>query len=37
LDEIRAADLNDLTPLEALRMLHSWQQRLADERAVAKP
>jgi DNA mismatch repair protein MutS len=36
LDEIRAADLNDLTPLEALRMLHSWQQRLADERAAAK-
>ena len=35
LDEILAANLNELTPLEALRLLHSWQERLADERAAA--
>jgi DNA mismatch repair protein MutS len=35
LDEIRAANLNELTPLEALRLLHSWQSRLAEERAAA--
>lgn len=36
LDEILATDLNELTPLEALRLLHAWQQRLAEERAAAK-
>jgi DNA mismatch repair protein MutS len=36
LDEILATDLNELTPLEALRLLHSWQTRLAQERAAAK-
>ena len=36
LDEILAANLDALTPLEALRLLHSWQQRLAEERAAAK-
>jgi DNA mismatch repair protein MutS len=36
LDEILAADLDDVTPLEALRLLHAWQQRLAEERAGAK-
>jgi DNA mismatch repair protein MutS len=36
LDEIRTADLNDLTPLEALRMLHAWQQRLMEEQAAAE-
>ena len=36
LDEILATDLNDLTPLAALRLLSDWQQRLADERAAAK-
>ena len=29
LEEIRAAKLNQVTPLEALRLLHDWQQRLA--------
>ena len=33
LDEIRAADLNDLTPLEALQLLHEWQSRLAEDAA----
>jgi DNA mismatch repair protein MutS len=37
LDEIRGANLNHVTPLEALRLLHSWQERLAEERATAKP
>lgn len=32
LDEIRAAKLDELTPLEALRMLAAWKERLADER-----
>jgi DNA mismatch repair protein MutS len=36
LDEIRAINLNDLTPLEALRRLHAWQEQLADERAAAR-
>ncbi|MCI0331725.1 MAG: DNA mismatch repair protein MutS [Planctomycetes bacterium] len=31
LDEIRAANLDDMRPLEAMELLHSWQQRLADE------
>jgi DNA mismatch repair protein MutS len=35
LDEIRAANLDELTPLEALARLHAWQQRLADEDAGA--
>jgi DNA mismatch repair protein MutS len=34
LDEIRAADLDELTPLEALRLLNDWQQRLLAERAA---
>ena len=29
LEEIRPAKLNEVTPLEALRLLHDWQQRLA--------
>ncbi len=36
LDEILATELNDITPLEALRLLHAWQQRIAEERATAK-
>jgi DNA mismatch repair protein MutS len=36
LDEIVGTDLNELTPLEALRLLHAWQQRLVEERAAAK-
>jgi DNA mismatch repair protein MutS len=36
LDEIRAANLDDMRPLAALELLHSWQQRLAEEQPVAK-
>jgi DNA mismatch repair protein MutS len=36
LDEIRAANLDDLSPLEAHRLLQSWQSRLASELASAK-
>ena len=36
LDEIRAAKLDELTPLEALRLLAAWQERLAAERLRAK-
>jgi DNA mismatch repair protein MutS len=35
LDEIRAANLDDLTPREALELLHDWQERLAHERSTA--
>ncbi len=31
LDEIRATKLDELSPLAALELLHSWQSRLADE------
>ncbi len=31
LDEIRTANLDELRPLEALELLHSWQQRLIAE------
>ena len=33
LDEIRGTNLNDLTPLEAMTLLNSWQERLAEESA----
>jgi hypothetical protein len=36
LDEIRAASLDDLTPLEALQLLQSWQSRLATDAQPAK-
>ncbi len=36
LEEILAVDLNRVTPLEAHGLLHSWQERLAEERAAAK-
>jgi DNA mismatch repair protein MutS len=36
LDEIRAATLDELTPLDALRLVHSWQERLAVE-PIAPP
>jgi DNA mismatch repair protein MutS len=36
LDEIRAANLDDLTPLEAMRLVESWQERLAAEGSNAK-
>jgi DNA mismatch repair protein MutS len=36
LEEIRAANLNDMRPLEALQLLQTWQQRLVDEQSVAK-
>ncbi|MGD9636213.1 MAG: DNA mismatch repair protein MutS [Pirellulales bacterium] len=32
LDEIRAAKLDELTPLEALRLLAAWQERLVEVR-----
>jgi DNA mismatch repair protein MutS len=37
LDEIRELDLNALTPLEAHRLLQSWQERLDSERSTAHP
>jgi DNA mismatch repair protein MutS len=36
LDEIRATNLEDLTPLEAMQLLQSWQSRLAAEAQPAK-
>jgi DNA mismatch repair protein MutS len=36
LEEIRGANLDDMRPVEALELLHSWQQRLAEEQATAK-
>jgi DNA mismatch repair protein MutS len=35
LDEIRGAKLDDMRPVEALGLLHSWQQRLVEEQASA--
>jgi DNA mismatch repair protein MutS len=36
LDEIRTADLDQLSPADLERLLHDWQQRLLQERAAAK-
>jgi DNA mismatch repair protein MutS len=36
LDEIRAAELDELRPVEALELVHSWQQRLIEEAAPTK-
>jgi DNA mismatch repair ATPase MutS len=36
LDEIRAANLDELRPVEALALVHEWQQRLKMENATAK-
>jgi DNA mismatch repair protein MutS len=36
LDEIRSTRLDELSPLAALELLHSWQARLADEPLPAK-
>jgi DNA mismatch repair protein MutS len=36
LDEIRAAELDELRPVEALELLHAWQQRLIEEAAPTK-
>jgi DNA mismatch repair protein MutS len=36
LDEIRAANLDEMKPREALDLVHTWQQRLIDEVSVAK-
>ncbi len=36
LDEIRAAKLDDMRPLEALELLHAWQQRLIQESVSTK-
>jgi DNA mismatch repair protein MutS len=36
LDEIRSSKLDELSPLAALELLHSWQARLADEPVPAK-
>jgi DNA mismatch repair protein MutS len=36
LDEIRAANLDELRPIEALELLQSWQQRLVTEQVAAK-
>jgi len=30
LDEVRASDLDNLTPLEALKLIGQWQQQLTD-------
>lgn len=37
LDKIRAVDVNHLTPLEALALVHDWQQALSAEGRVAHP
>jgi hypothetical protein len=36
LDEIRQLDLNGTAPLEALRLIEQWQQRLSSEPAASK-
>jgi DNA mismatch repair protein MutS len=36
LDEIRAANLDELRPVEALELLYAWQRRLAMEQMPAK-
>ena len=36
LEEIRAARLDDLTPLEAVDLLHKWQQQLVEQPLPAK-
>jgi DNA mismatch repair protein MutS len=36
LDEIRSANLDELRPVEALELLHSWQQRLKGEQTPVK-
>jgi DNA mismatch repair protein MutS len=36
LGEIRGANLDDMRPVEALELLHSWQQRLIEETAPAR-
>jgi DNA mismatch repair protein MutS len=36
LDDIRALDLNGLTPLDAHHLLQSWQQRLVSEQPAAR-
>ena len=36
LDEIRTAKLDEITPLEALRRLAAWQERLAEEQVGAE-
>jgi DNA mismatch repair protein MutS len=35
LEEIRGASLDDMRPVEALELLHSWQRRLVEEREPA--
>jgi DNA mismatch repair protein MutS len=36
LEEIRGANLDDMRPVEALELLHSWQQRLVEEREILR-
>jgi DNA mismatch repair protein MutS len=36
LDEIRATNLDDLSPREALNLIHTWQEQLATAPAKAK-
>ena len=36
LDEIRGTNLDDMRPVEALQLLHSWQRLLLAEQAPAK-
>jgi hypothetical protein len=36
LEEIRVANLDDMRPVEALELLHSWQRRLATEQATSE-
>lgn len=36
-DKIKALDANELTPINALQMLHQWQSELKDEPAVILP
>ena len=34
--QIRGANLDDLTPREAVQLLHGWQERLAAEQPAVK-
>jgi DNA mismatch repair protein MutS len=36
LEEIRAANLDEIAPREALDLIHAWQQQLADDPAATK-
>ena len=37
MDELRAFDLNDSSPIEALQRIKAWQEQLRAEQAQVKP